>query len=185
GAEDVDSEETDEESLVRRPTGIVIGGEGSRESDEEEVDQSKKLKGLETLSEASQFKLNMKKAKKASRHAFIIQQRPRGSCEGSGVTPEVPDELTLKSSNEGVGVIPEVLDELSDYSSSSNSDSEFAIKDISSDEDEVTEKADDVKKADVEKDTDEQVAKEQIAEKQTRDKEHDVDCGDNKPSGDA
>ncbi|GJS61664.1 hypothetical protein Tco_0656448 [Tanacetum coccineum] len=46
-AEDVDSEEIDEESLVRRiPTGVVIGGEVHRESDEEGVDHSKKLKGL-------------------------------------------------------------------------------------------------------------------------------------------
>ncbi|GJU38402.1 hypothetical protein Tco_1191359 [Tanacetum coccineum] len=58
----------------------------------------------------------------------------RGSGEGSGVTPEVPDELTLKSLNEGVGVTPEVLDEPINHSSSSSSDSEFTVKDISSDE---------------------------------------------------
>ncbi|GJQ94902.1 hypothetical protein Tco_0006041 [Tanacetum coccineum] len=40
-AKDVDSEETDEEPPVRRPTGIVIGGEVQRESDEEGVDHSK------------------------------------------------------------------------------------------------------------------------------------------------
>ncbi|GJZ10582.1 hypothetical protein Tco_0545341, partial [Tanacetum coccineum] len=134
GAKDVDLEEIHEEPLVRRPTGIVIGGEGR---------------------------------------------------EGSGVTSEVTDELTLKSSNEEAGVILEVPDEPSDYSSSSSFDSEFAVKDILSDKDEVTEKADDVKKADVEKDTNEQVAEEHVAEKQSRDKEHGDNHGDNEPTGDA
>nr|GFC63558.1 hypothetical protein [Tanacetum cinerariifolium] len=73
GAKDVDSEETDEEPPVtRREFGVVIGGGALKESDEEGVDHSKKLKGLETLSEEAQFKLNMKKAKKLSRHEFFI-----------------------------------------------------------------------------------------------------------------
>ncbi|GKG41320.1 hypothetical protein Tco_0470532, partial [Tanacetum coccineum] len=65
----------------------------SKESDEERVDHS--LKALETLSKAAQFKLNMEKARKVSEHDLFIQQCPRGSGEGSGVNPEVPDELTL------------------------------------------------------------------------------------------
>ncbi|GJS57718.1 hypothetical protein Tco_0652502 [Tanacetum coccineum] len=60
-AEDVDSEETDEEPPVRRPTGVVIGGEVRSELEDEGVDHLKKLKGLETLSEAAQCKLYMKK----------------------------------------------------------------------------------------------------------------------------
>ncbi|GJU38403.1 hypothetical protein Tco_1191360 [Tanacetum coccineum] len=53
-AEDVDFEETDEEPLVRRiPTRVVISGEVCSESDDEGLDHSKKLKGLETLSEAA------------------------------------------------------------------------------------------------------------------------------------
>ncbi|GJW55553.1 hypothetical protein Tco_0099638 [Tanacetum coccineum] len=84
GAYVVDSKETkeyEEEPLVRtRSSGVVIGGEVHRESDEERIDHSKKLKGLETL---------------------------KGSGEGSGVTLEVPDELTCKSSNKGASVIPE------------------------------------------------------------------------------
>nr|GEV49490.1 hypothetical protein [Tanacetum cinerariifolium] len=52
--------EKDEELLVRtRPSGIAIGGEAHKESEEEGVDHSKK-------------------------HEFFIQQRPRGSGEGSG-----------------------------------------------------------------------------------------------------
>ncbi|GJR69868.1 hypothetical protein Tco_0015933 [Tanacetum coccineum] len=79
--------------------------------------------------------------------------------EGSGVNPEVPDELTLKSLNEGAGMIPEVSDEPSDYSSSLSSNSEFLVKDISSDEADATKKADEAKKANVVKDSKEQPEK--------------------------
>ncbi|GKE11412.1 hypothetical protein Tco_1414963, partial [Tanacetum coccineum] len=133
-AKDVDSEETDEEPPVRRPTSVVIGGEVRRESDEEGVDHSKK-----------------------------------GSGEGYRVTLEVPDELTLKRSNEGAGVIPEVLDDLSDYSNTSSFDSEFIVEDISSDESDVTKKADESNKMDDEK------AKE----------EHVRNQGENEQAGDA
>ncbi|GKB40099.1 hypothetical protein Tco_0885041 [Tanacetum coccineum] len=169
-ADEADSEETkedDEEPLnKRKTTGLVIGGEGYRESDEEGVDYSKKLKGLETLSEVAQFKLNMKKARKASKHDFFLQPRPRGSGEGSGVTLEFPNELTLKSSNEGAGVTPEVPDESSDHSSSSSSDLEFAVEDISSDEADVTEKADDAKKAGEEEHSDVHGGNEQFGDAQ-------------------
>nr|GEX26813.1 hypothetical protein [Tanacetum cinerariifolium] len=69
----VDSEETgeDEEPLVRtRPNGITIGGEAHKEFREESVDHSKKLKGLETLSN-----------------------------KGAGVTLDVPDESSDYSSS--------------------------------------------------------------------------------------
>nr|GEU49383.1 hypothetical protein [Tanacetum cinerariifolium] len=100
-AEDVESKENDEEPLVIRiRTGVLIGREVRSESDNEGLDHLKKLKGLETLSEAAQFKLNMEKARKASIYDFFFQQRPRGSGEGFGVTSEVPDELTLKISTD-------------------------------------------------------------------------------------
>ncbi|GJY32437.1 hypothetical protein Tco_0416906 [Tanacetum coccineum] len=73
----------------------------------------------------------------------------------------VTDKLVHKSSNEGVGVSPEVPDESDSSSSSSSSDSEVAIEDISSDEDEVSEKADNAKTVDAEKDTKVQVANKQ------------------------
>nr|GEV07623.1 hypothetical protein [Tanacetum cinerariifolium] len=91
----------------------------------------------------------------------------------------VHDELTFKSSNGGASVLPNVLDDPSDYSSGSSSNYKFAIKDISHDEAEVTEKADDAKKADVEKDTKEQVADEQDAKKYDGGKEH---CDDQRVS---
>ncbi|GJX52137.1 hypothetical protein Tco_0280506 [Tanacetum coccineum] len=75
-ADTVDSKETEEEDeipLVRRQNGVVIGRQVHQESDEEALDHSKKLKGVERI----------------------------GSGEGSGVTIEVPDELNQKGLNEG------------------------------------------------------------------------------------
>ncbi|GJZ37074.1 hypothetical protein Tco_0583265, partial [Tanacetum coccineum] len=103
--DEVDSDETEydkEEPLVRRrPIGVVIGGEARKQSDEEGVDHSKKLKGIEI------------------------------SSEGSGVTPKVSDELTQKGLNEGSGVTLAVPDEPKDSSSSSSSASQDEIEDIS------------------------------------------------------
>nr|GEV19138.1 hypothetical protein [Tanacetum cinerariifolium] len=116
--------------------------EAHRESEEERVDHSKKLKGLETLSKAAKFKLNIIRARKDSRHDFFIQQRPKGSNDGSSITLEVPDELVFKSSNEGASVTLEVPDEP------------------------IIEKAVNAKIVDAEKDTEDQVTKEQVAKKQ-------------------
>ncbi|GKE50282.1 hypothetical protein Tco_1481540, partial [Tanacetum coccineum] len=131
--------ETDEdkEPLVRtRLSGIDIGREAHRESKEERVDHSKELKGLETLSKPAQFQLHIMRERKASRHDFFIQQHPRGS------------------------------DERSDYSRSSSSDSEFVVEEISSDEAEVTEKANNLKIIDAKKDTEDQVAEAQAGDAQ-------------------
>nr|GEY05312.1 hypothetical protein [Tanacetum cinerariifolium] len=140
-----DYEETEEEEVVplvrQRSTG--------------------KLKGLETLSAAAQLKLDMKKAQKTSKDDFNIQQRSKGLGEGSGITLEVPDKLVHKSSNEGAGVNLEVPDESNSSSSSSSFDSKVAVEDISSDEDEVTEKAENAKTIDAKKHTEDQVADEQ------------------------
>nr|GEU54678.1 hypothetical protein [Tanacetum cinerariifolium] len=57
------------------------------------------------------------KAKKASKRDFILQQRPKGLGEGSGVTPTVPDRPSQKGPNEGSGVTPIVLDKPKDGSS--------------------------------------------------------------------
>nr|GEU98089.1 hypothetical protein [Tanacetum cinerariifolium] len=81
--DEVDSKETnkDEEQLVRtRPSGKAIGRGVQREYKEEIVDHSKKLKGLDTL-----------------------------SCERFIVTPEVLDELVIKSSKEEAGVSLEIV----------------------------------------------------------------------------
>ncbi|GKD21398.1 hypothetical protein Tco_1223101 [Tanacetum coccineum] len=110
---------------------VTQSEEGADVVDSEETEEDE-----EQLSEAVQFKLNMKKARKASRHEFFKQQCPRGSGEGSGITPEVPDELTLKSSNKR------------------------AVKDVLSDEANATEKAVEAKKLETEPDTGEQPTKE-------------------------
>ncbi|GJY44783.1 hypothetical protein Tco_0432996 [Tanacetum coccineum] len=62
--------------------------------------------------------------------------------EGSGITLEVPDKLVFKSSTDGAGVTLKVSDKLSNSSSRSSSDSEFIVKDISSDEAKDSEKTD-------------------------------------------
>ncbi|GJX05373.1 hypothetical protein Tco_0191289 [Tanacetum coccineum] len=125
--DDVDSNETQddkEEPLVRRrPTGVVIGGEARKESDEERVDHSKNMQGIEI-----------------------------GSGEGSAETPKVPDELNQKGSNEGSGVTLAVLDEprdsLSGYSSEDEIEDISSDKEDKRDDDK--EKADESQKADEE-----------------------------------
>nr|GEW02423.1 copia protein [Tanacetum cinerariifolium] len=134
-------------------------------SKEQKSNHSMKLKGLETLSESSQLKLNMKKAHKANKDDFFIQQRSKCLGEGSSITLDIPDELVFKCSNEGAGVTPEVLDESSNNSSRSSSAFEFAVQDISSDEAEDTKNTDNTKIADDKKDTKDQVADEQVVEK--------------------
>ncbi|GJX61392.1 hypothetical protein Tco_0294292 [Tanacetum coccineum] len=52
--------------------------------DEEALDHSKKLKGVETISTIAQYLLGMKIATKESKNDYILQQRPKGSGEGSG-----------------------------------------------------------------------------------------------------
>ncbi|GJY50319.1 hypothetical protein Tco_0441166 [Tanacetum coccineum] len=165
-------------------------GDSEETEEEEEVPlvrqrSNGKLKGLEILTAAAQLKLDMKKAQKARKDDFYIQQRSKGSGEGSGITPAVLGDLVHKSSNEGAGVIPEVPYESNSSSSSSSSDSEVAVEDISSDEDEVTKKANNAKTADAEKDIEDQVAIEQVAERQAEGEEHSTDQGGNEPASNA
>nr|GFB00102.1 hypothetical protein [Tanacetum cinerariifolium]GFB47748.1 hypothetical protein [Tanacetum cinerariifolium] len=69
----------------------------------------------------------------------------RGSGEGFRVTLKVHNELTLEVHD----VTSKVLDKPSDHSSGSNSDSEFVVKDISSDEADIIEKAKEAKKEEI------------------------------------
>ncbi|GKA24464.1 hypothetical protein Tco_0710497 [Tanacetum coccineum] len=93
------------------------------------------MKGPATPSEAARYKSDMKRALITSKNDFIIQFRPKGPGEGSGIALEVFDEPHLKGSNEEARVTPEVPDGPTDDSSSSSS--EFSVEDISSDDDEV------------------------------------------------
>ncbi|GKB95940.1 hypothetical protein Tco_0982077, partial [Tanacetum coccineum] len=210
GVEDeADSEETEEEYeilLVHKQTGVIISRKVHQESIEDALDHSKKLKGVERMYETAKFLAQLKQAEKARKQDFILQQRPRGSGEGSGVTPEVPDGLNKKGPNEGSSVTPVVPDEPSDSSSNLSLDFKEAVEDKSSDKagdtekvddekkadneksDDVkkadTEKADDVKKAYIGKDTKEQGVEEHVVEEYTRKEEQGDDKGGNEQAGD-
>ncbi|GJS91325.1 hypothetical protein Tco_0773961 [Tanacetum coccineum] len=174
-------EEEEPQLTRRRQNGVTIRRETHGESDEKNLDHSSKLKGNETLSATAQFKLDMKKARKASKDDFFIQQHPKGLGEGSGVTLEVPDGLSRKGPNEGSSVTQAVIDGPSGSSRSSSSKSE--IEDIFSDDEsdgaDDEEKADDSKTAGDEKAIEEQVDKEHTKEEQNID-----DQGGNEQAGD-
>ncbi|GKC64072.1 hypothetical protein Tco_1096670 [Tanacetum coccineum] len=76
------------------------------------LDQSKKLKGMEILLDAAQLAADTQKAIKASKKVQRLQQQTRGSSEGAGITPEVPNEPKGKSrgTSKGDGITPEVPD---------------------------------------------------------------------------
>ncbi|GJX92142.1 hypothetical protein Tco_0345468 [Tanacetum coccineum] len=141
--DDADFEETEEEDeipLVQRQTRVVIGRQVHQESDEEALDHSKKLKGVERMSETTEFLLQLKKAKKA--------KRPKCN-KGLSVTLVVPDEPS---------------------GSSSSSTSKYEIKDISSDDEsdgaDDKEKADDSMTTGDEKVVEEQADEEHVGDEQ-------------------
>ncbi|GJU18183.1 hypothetical protein Tco_1146149 [Tanacetum coccineum] len=113
---DEGSDESDDEQegrlTRRRPSGVVIR-DTPKVSMKKTSDQSQKLKGIEMLSDVAQLAVDTHKAIKASRRAYRIQQQTRGSSEGAGITPKVPDEPKGKSkgSSEGAGITPKVPDE--------------------------------------------------------------------------
>ncbi|GJU12446.1 hypothetical protein Tco_1134842 [Tanacetum coccineum] len=117
------------------------------EKDEEALDHFKKLNRVERMTRTSEYLLEMKQARKASKQEFILKQHPKGPGEGSGVAPEV-------------------LDGPSGSSSSPISESEDEIEDILSDEVDDMEKPNDSKKVDDEQDAEEQAEDEQAGEEQ-------------------
>nr|GEZ92356.1 hypothetical protein [Tanacetum cinerariifolium] len=121
------------------------------------------------------------KSTRVSKQKQELMPFSRGSGEGSRVTLKVRNELTLEVHD----VTSKVLDKPSDHSSGSNSDSEFVVKDISSDEADIIEKAEEAKKAKTEKDTDEQMTDEQVIVKQVVEEEHDDGQGGNEQVGNA
>ncbi|GJY10460.1 hypothetical protein Tco_0378645 [Tanacetum coccineum] len=127
-----------------------VEDDADSEETEEEDEIPLKLKGVERMSETAKFLLQLKKAKKVSKRDFILQQQPKGSSEGSGVTPAVLDGLNQKGPNVGSGVTLAVSDEPEDSSSTSSSDSNDEIEDISSDDDDkaAEENVDDVQDKD-------------------------------------
>ncbi|GKC14353.1 hypothetical protein Tco_1011135 [Tanacetum coccineum] len=61
------------------------------------------------MSKEEQLAADIKKAIKASKEAFRLQQQTGDSSEGAGITPEVLDELTGKftTSSKGAGIVLE------------------------------------------------------------------------------
>ncbi|GJW93219.1 hypothetical protein Tco_0172891 [Tanacetum coccineum] len=169
--DDADFKETEEEDeipLVRRQTRVVIGRQVHQESDEEALAHFKKLKGVERMSEIIEFLLQLKKARKASKDDYILQQRPKGSGEGSGVTLEVPNGLSLKDLNEGFGVILAVPNEPIGSSDNSSSESEDEERFLTTDEENSDADADAEKKSDNAQDGDEHAGEDHTMNEQAR-----------------
>ncbi|GJW26342.1 hypothetical protein Tco_0040153 [Tanacetum coccineum] len=143
--DEVDSEGTYEEEVVplvrRRFTGVSIGKESYQATEvvEEGIYHSKKLIGLVILFEATKYKMDMKKAQKASKYDFFIQQRSKGP-------------------------VKEIFSDVDEVTEKADEDVEKV--------DTVSEKSEGAKIGDVEKDSDAQVTEEQPAGQQTRDEEH-------------
>nr|GEW97796.1 retrovirus-related Pol polyprotein from transposon TNT 1-94 [Tanacetum cinerariifolium] len=127
-----------------------------QESNEKALDHSKKLKRVERMSNTPEFLLQLKKGRKASKDDYILQQHPKGSSEGSGVTPEVPDKVSLKDPNKGSGVIPMVPNEPIGSFDSSSSESEYEERFLTTGEENYVVDADAEKKNDNAQDGDEQ-----------------------------
>ncbi|GJR22471.1 hypothetical protein Tco_0970998 [Tanacetum coccineum] len=60
-------------------------GRVRRESNEGTLDHSKKLKGVETISDVARYLIDMKTVTKESKNDYILQRRPKGQGEGFGV----------------------------------------------------------------------------------------------------
>ncbi|GJY42456.1 hypothetical protein Tco_0429726 [Tanacetum coccineum] len=83
----------EEGRLNERQIGLVMGRGVNMETYEETLDHSTiKLKGFENVSSTAQFLLDMKEARKASKDDNIIQQLPKGLCEGSSVVSDILDD---------------------------------------------------------------------------------------------
>ncbi|GJZ72375.1 hypothetical protein Tco_0636226 [Tanacetum coccineum] len=115
---DEESEEQ-EERLVRKPKDVVIQDtlQVSKKKSTK-PSQKQKLKGIELLSEATQFEIDTQKAMKANKRTSRFQHQSGGSSEGAGLGPEVPDEPSDKSANsdEGASTSTKVPDESKDKS---------------------------------------------------------------------
>ncbi|GJV08578.1 hypothetical protein Tco_1346234 [Tanacetum coccineum] len=112
GVDESDCEPTNRPTRRRRPSGVAFR-DTLNVSKKKSLDQTQKLKGIQVMSVEEQLAADTKKAIKASKEAFRLQQQTADSSEGACITPDVPNELTGKftTSSEGVGIVPEVLDE--------------------------------------------------------------------------
>ncbi|GJY73271.1 hypothetical protein Tco_0477702 [Tanacetum coccineum] len=93
----------------RRTQGVTIS-DTLRVSKKKSVDQSQKLKGIQTLTTEEQLAADTMQALKASKNSSRSQSHTGGSSEGTGIIPGVPDESTVffTTLSEGTGTIPGV-----------------------------------------------------------------------------
>ncbi|GJV97475.1 hypothetical protein Tco_1549052 [Tanacetum coccineum] len=171
--------ESNPEPARRRPSGITFR-DNSGVSNKMSPNLSQKIKGVQILTPEKQLAADIMQALKDSRKTSISQSLTRGSSEGTGVSPRVPNKSTVipTNSSEGTGTKPRVLnkekvtseakaDVILDWGS--EQDSEYSEEDQGDDEnilwestDEDEEKkyddddADDDKSIDLEKTGDEE-----------------------------
>nr|GEV62486.1 hypothetical protein [Tanacetum cinerariifolium] len=88
------SSEPSNRTTCRRRTSGTSFRDTSNVSSKKSLDQSQKLKGINTLTAKEQLATNTMQALKASRKISRSQSHTKGSSKGAGVTPEVPDEST-------------------------------------------------------------------------------------------
>ncbi|GKA12920.1 hypothetical protein Tco_0692466 [Tanacetum coccineum] len=122
--------EVDEEEAARRVHAthkhLVM------ESDELSNEPTNRPTGKRRPSE--QLAVDMKKAIKASKEALRLPQQTGDSSEGSGITLDVPDELTGKftTSSEGAGIVPKVPNEgKGSYATKADAEIDWGLKDDS------------------------------------------------------
>ncbi|GJS38613.1 hypothetical protein Tco_0563656 [Tanacetum coccineum] len=126
--------EVDEEEAARRVHAthkhLVM------ESDELSNEPTNSLlhKGIQVMFVEEQLAVDMKKAIKASKEALRLPQQTGDSSEGSGITLDVPDELTGKftTSSEGAGIVPKVPNEgKGSYATKADAEIDWGLKDDS------------------------------------------------------
>ncbi|GJT96071.1 hypothetical protein Tco_1091589 [Tanacetum coccineum] len=109
---------SDEPSNANKPTGRrsttgVVIQDTLNVAKKKSVDQSQKLKGIQTLTPKEYLTADMMQSLKASRKTNISQSLTGGSSEGTSVSPGVPDEsiVVFSTSDKGTGDKPRVPDE--------------------------------------------------------------------------
>ncbi|GJW32459.1 hypothetical protein Tco_0052491 [Tanacetum coccineum] len=93
----------DEISRVYETHARVTIRDTPRVSKKKLVDQSQKLKGIQTLNAKEQLAANMMQALKASKKSNRSRSHTGGSSEGTSIIPGVPDESTFIIANSNKG----------------------------------------------------------------------------------
>nr|GEX43530.1 hypothetical protein [Tanacetum cinerariifolium] len=98
----------------RRRTRGVTFSDTPRVLKKKLVVQSQKLKGIQPLTVKEQLAADTMQALKASKNSSKSLSHTEGSCEGTGITPGVPDEsiVIFTTSSEGTDTIPGVPEEV-------------------------------------------------------------------------